>query len=148
MPATEPLPGPRPPSHMMTGQRGGCAPGAPDAFPPPAGLPGPWVVCAPSLPPLLSHTGAFGEGAGGPAAACLPRCGLSDVTPPPQAATGFLALMAPRRRPLPRRRQDEGRPSTCFPASVLLMMLMILWVALLHSFRLPAEDSSGSQAFQ
>ena len=38
--------------------------------------------CAPGLPPLRSHTGAFGEGAGGRAAPCLPRCGLSDVTPP------------------------------------------------------------------
>lgn len=104
--------------------------------------------CAPGLPPLRSHTGAFREGAGGRAAPCLPRCGLGDVTPPPQAAAGFLALLAPRRLPLPRRRQDERRPSTCFLASVLLMMLMILWVALLHFFRLPAEDSSGSQVFQ
>ena len=41
-----------------------------------------------------------------------------------------------------------GPERTCFLASVSLMMLMTLRVALLHFFLLTAEDSSGSQVFQ
>lgn len=114
---------------------GEAAPRGPGRLPSLGGLPGPWAARAPSLPPPRSPAGA----------ARLPPGPQRCHSPRPRAAAAPSRLRAAR---LSARAGGTRRAGTCFRASVLLMMLMSLWVALLHFFRLPAEDSSGSQAFQ
>ena len=133
-----PLPGPRPSSHMTTRQLGGCAPRAPG---PPRALAG--LCPQPGSSPLSSHPGALVRGQR--PWSCPPACWAS-VLPLPRPRRP--ACSQPRRA-FPQEAAGRGEaPRTCFLASVLLMTVMIFCVALLHFFRLPGEDSSGSQVFQ